>query len=558
MKTNHLLISLFFMLGTTAFANELVPYENDKGKWGYKDVETENVVIKPSFDAAYAFSQGYAMVMKGKKFGCINPEGKFVLKADYDEISNFDEHGMACFKKGDKYGFLNTKFEIVIPCEFKAVGMFNQDGYVWVAKDGKFNKSGEITNAKYGIYDISGRAIVPVKYKAVGYYAPYSTINKYNDKKDAFYNVVYKYGNPYYMETLNDIPHKCFQKLPNQTTGFYASLNIDASKNIVFDNQGNMLVDATKLKLEKIYYPTDNLAPVLSKTKNGKEYWNYYNIETNNFLFEQDIEGCCWGFQDGVAIVFDNSNNAQCLINTNGLRVSDYYAIVYPRKDGVYLITKNGNKFGALDAKGNIICEVQWDKLLPSSDGLMLAYDETLSNSRYGFLNHEGKFAIKPIYNSAMPFTNGLAPVKAQKGWGYIDKNGNEYMPCVWENVLLIEDTQKRYIWGMRNNTWYLYDANRKELAFKKGFAKVKNFGEIDEDVAVVSDGNGRFGIVNIKGEMVIDMNLPEKLIISAYSKYKKDGMKTWRYIDSERLMIQNYKDINNHDIDEVITDWDY
>jgi len=59
------------------------------------------------------------------------------------------------------------------------------------------------------------------------------------------------------------------------------------------------------------------------------------------------------------------------------------------------------------------------------SEGLARVFLE----GRYGYINKKGKMVIKPKFDWALNFTDGLAPVqitKILKGkvWGYVDKKG--------------------------------------------------------------------------------------------------------------------------------------
>ncbi|HMP50939.1 MAG TPA: WG repeat-containing protein, partial [Candidatus Melainabacteria bacterium] len=45
-------------------------------------------------------------------------------------------------------------------------------------------------------------------------------------------------------------------------------------------------------------------------------------------------------------------------------------------------------------------------------------------NLRWGFVNKEGKMIIQPQFLEAGTFSEGLAPVKTDAGWGYLDRSG--------------------------------------------------------------------------------------------------------------------------------------
>src|SRR5256885_2208062 len=52
--------------------------------------------------------------------------------------------------------------------------------------------------------------------------------------------------------------------------------------------------------------------------------------------------------------------------------------------------------------------------LFPAPDG-----------SGWGFIDSRGKNAIAPRFESVLPFSEGLAAVKREGRWGYIDRKGN-------------------------------------------------------------------------------------------------------------------------------------
>ena len=50
-------------------------------------------------------------------------------------------------------------------------------------------------------------------------------------------------------------------------------------------------------------------------------------------------------------------------------------------------------------------------------------------NNLWGYIDKTGKFIIKPVYKDAWPFKNGLARVKKEHSWMYIDKAGEIIHP---------------------------------------------------------------------------------------------------------------------------------
>ena len=56
-------------------------------------------------------------------------------------------------------------------------------------------------------------------------------------------------------------------------------------------------------------------------------------------------------------------------------------------------------------------------------------------NQRWGFIDKDGQEVIPCIYESDKDFNGGLLAVKKGGYWGFIDKAGDEVIPCKYLNV---------------------------------------------------------------------------------------------------------------------------
>lgn len=85
MTSKKLLLVLFLAFTIPVFAQDadmsLIPYR--KGDlWGYANPD-KSIAIKPEYNEADLFYEGYAVVKKGGKYGYINKEGKVVIPIKY-------------------------------------------------------------------------------------------------------------------------------------------------------------------------------------------------------------------------------------------------------------------------------------------------------------------------------------------------------------------------------------------------------------------------------------------------------------------------------------------
>ena len=160
-------------------------------KYGYLDKNGKEI-IPCTFDDAFSFCEGYAVVCKEGKYGIIDKTGKQVVPYKYDRIQSFSD-GLALVGSNDKIGFINSKGEEVVPIKFIeslwengflegfAVVRIDDGEYV---KHGYIDKSGKIVveptynearqfhdgrasvgnDGKYGYIDTKGKEIIPLIY----------------------------------------------------------------------------------------------------------------------------------------------------------------------------------------------------------------------------------------------------------------------------------------------------------------------------------------------------------------------------------------------------------
>lgn len=133
-----------------------------------------------------------------------------------------------------------------------------------------------------------------------------------------------------------------------------------------------------------------------------------------------------YAFYDGKAMV--KNEGKYFLIDESGNKVSDktYTDIIvdelgYTCRSDLYAVNE-GNGFYIMDNSENKIGnEIFEDVRLLNGDEYMAVKKE----GRWGFCDSSGKFVIKPQYEEARSFSNGLAAVKNAGLWGYIDKENN-------------------------------------------------------------------------------------------------------------------------------------
>ncbi len=109
----------------------------------------------------------------------------------------------------------------------------------------------------------------------------------------------------------------------------------------------------------------------------------------------------------------------------------NYYEICHPR-------VSNVNKYAIIDKKGIsqiLVLPTSW--IGSFSDGMALTHYGITDNSHktLTYYNMDGKELTINNYEEGKDFHEGLAAVKKKGKWGYVDKSGNEIIPCIYEDA---------------------------------------------------------------------------------------------------------------------------
>jgi hypothetical protein len=83
-------------------------------------------------------------------------------------------------------------------------------------------------------------------------------------------------------------------------------------------------------------------------------------------------------------------------------------------------------QWGYLDKSGKWAIEPQFDIATDFSEDLAAVCKGVQGRDRgqWGYIDKKGKLVIPLEFERALPFVNGMAKVKTNNGWRYVDKQG--------------------------------------------------------------------------------------------------------------------------------------
>ena len=197
----------------------------------------------------------------------------------------------------------------------------------------------------------------------------------------------------------------------------------DKGRAFYIDNEGNrkIVIDFVD-NIEKLgYMSMDNIFPV----NDGKK-WSLYNLDSKKKIAGDYDEVSAMG--NGVACRNDR---------------------VFAKQNGYYYL---------FDSKGNKVVKTKFDDArLFADDG----YAAVCVDGKWGFVDKDGKQVIKPQFNEAHSFSNGLAAVRFSNGWGYVDEKGNKVIATGFDDACDFNEQGKTFVktddkWQVL--TLYLYN----------------------------------------------------------------------------------------------------
>lgn len=162
-------------------------------KYGYAN-SRGYMVIKPKYDEARMFREGFAAVMKDGKWGFIEPSGRMLTKLKYDYVEDFYRtYAVVCI--ANRWGAIDTSGKVVVPVKFATkedlADLLVISVPVPFEKDGKWGFRGKenitiiapyyeaarpFTGTRaavkrrglWGFIDMTGKAVIPTVYQEVG------------------------------------------------------------------------------------------------------------------------------------------------------------------------------------------------------------------------------------------------------------------------------------------------------------------------------------------------------------------------------------------------------
>lgn len=128
------------------------------------------------------------------------------------------------------------------------------------------------------------------------------------------------------------------------------------------------------------------------------------------------------------------------------LKIPCIYEMAEPFSEGLAFVFYGDDQAAYIDTEGREVISLKRDFESVSADyprafheGTASVYDS--SGSGYcGLMDRTGKYVVPPRYEIVYGFAEGFAPAKKGEKWGYLDENGEEVIPFVFDSLTAFSD----------------------------------------------------------------------------------------------------------------------
>lgn len=205
-------------------------------------------------------------------------------------------------------------------------------------------------------------------------------------------------------------------------------------------------------------------------------------------------------FQQGMAIVGvpgvdANRRFLTGFINRDGRFVFDdvRFAAAEPFREGLAVISLDGERYGYIDLVGNIVIEPQFTYAESFGEGLA----PVRLGEEYGFIDRTGRFVIPPQFEAAEPFREGRAQVVVRGKTGYINHSGEMVIEPAFDYGG--DFSNGRALVALDSKLGYIDEAGNLEVDLPN-MTRGDDFAEGLAPVML----DGQYGYIDLQGNLVI------------------------------------------------------
>ena len=484
-------------------------------------------------------------LIRDKEIRGIYPyDHEITVPSDYFKIGSFD-HGYVIVVYKCKYGLINTKCELIIPAKYDLLtyvypgviracingkmGLIDEDGdeiapfiYDYINNGTTLGELLSVCrNGKTGFINLLGQEIIPAIYDII----PNHFVCYYNaEQTHEFLDKTF----PQYTELVSN------KIIYNKYTNSYDTLcNSFENRNLSYffhSRLGTLLTLSLKGKIGVLNQKGETIIPFEYDYIGPYPYYDYLILVGKDGF---------WGFVDedfNTVISFSYSNVEVISYRKIKLKKDNYWGFIYFDEIGEFSFSKfiyheikelsmgldlvrKGQKYGIIDEHFHEIMPVIYDAIEDYHDKLKLKINDKWG---WAYFDENHHYTLSPfIYEDIEDYTDGLALVKKNGMFGFINENWEEVIPFVyedakpfWEEMAVVKINGKYGVINTNNETVIPFEYDNL-INYKRNFRTI-----------IVALKNNKYGIIDEGNSVIVPFEYTTIKVSLFYTFIEKDGKK--------------------------------
>ncbi len=404
------------------------------------------------------------MFEKNGKWGIMDTKGKIIVKPTYERIL-LESEGMIPVKLKNKWGFIDIYGKVKIKPQFDNVTAFtNQLAAVCVNNRwGIIDKSGKYTLKpqyqdiiihpskmiqtkkynKWGIIDEKGNQIIPFKYKEIQILNYKGVIVA--KEKDS-YKVISIKNKKESKENYSNFSLNIGKMLPVMRNNKWGILNLETLSEVfptIYDEIWVHNEGWLELKKDKKLYIMFSDGKILSKT------------------FQRDSVVV----SSNKMISIKQNNGVITLVNLDSRKTVDIKAHDITVFNNGFAAVKVKGKWGLIAENGKFVIKPKYDSIWIADKDIIVVY----LNGKWGLAKMNGETLTPLNYDLIGEVKDGYVAFLKNGKWGVMLKTGKILLKPKFDQITL---HTRNYIFARQNDTWFLIVIKNN----KKYFYRFKTF----------------------------------------------------------------------------------
>ena len=432
MKKSYLIKQLLLMIAVMALALPIAAQE-------YEVSEREALLTKQYDELINYWGEDDVIVKKNGKMGVVNADNKLFIPLQYDSIQQLEN--LYYVWQDNKMGLISSTGSTIIPIKYALLQTFgSNEKYYFVAIQGDvecLDKTGgdfEACGVTCGILDSIGHVAIPFSKEML---VPLETLGDDTDDECRYLATIdTKQGH------IGVIDMAGQEVLPMVYENLYTKICY-----------GNLIVSNDSKKYGVINLKGEEIIPLIYDEVAFDGFGNALALgkkigETDG---EEQYQYGFWDFEGHQLsdMVFSNVDaffGYTLQINDQTYHTTSFNEGLTPfyyNNEDEESVVEESPSFGYLDRQGRVAIKPQFSSAEPFSDGLAgvgLPNDDG-DGELFGYIDTSGKMVVPAIYYTVSPFVAGLGVVTTTDGEVIvIDKQGNRIMEVPGYEAEIIVD----------------------------------------------------------------------------------------------------------------------